>query len=89
VPDLDIDAHAADAHSAGFGLIAEHSYDVSHDGDATDAHFHCHNCCAHAPMMSVSFSQQPAVIKAQIVTSTVLVQLASAPVSTHFRPPRI
>jgi hypothetical protein len=87
VPDIDIDDHASETHTADFGLVSEHGYDVSHDGDSTGSHFHCHNCCAHAPM-AVSSSLLEHVSKAPIVSSVDPIQPVSTPVFTHFRPPR-
>ncbi|HTK96694.1 MAG TPA: hypothetical protein VL379_01615 [Pseudomonadales bacterium] len=88
VPDLDVSNHPSDAHSSSLSLLLEHVHDASADGNAPDAHYHCHNCCAHAPML-VSSVPPLALTKAAIDTSVVSARTITSPVSTHFRPPRI
>jgi hypothetical protein len=83
VPALDIGEHAAGAHSLDFALVAEHSYEVSGDGD----HLHCHNCCAHAPV-AVSSTPSATPTKTPIVASVYSLEVTTAPTFTHFRPPR-
>lgn len=85
IPELEIGGqHASEGV---FGLVAEHSYDVSHGDDAPGTHLHCHNCCAHAPM-AVSSTVLPQVMKAPIVRSVVSIPVTTAPTFAHFRPPR-
>lgn len=87
VPDLDIGEHAASVHFVDFALVAEHSYDVGHDGDSSGKHLHCHNCCTHAPM-AVSSPSLSNSTKAPIVAAAYSMSVTSAPTSAHFRPPR-
>jgi len=80
--------HAADAHEAAFGLLLEHSHDLSDEGDPTNTHFHCHNGCAHAPMLPPS---NP-VLVSSVASTFATVELTlptSSPVFAHFRPPRV
>ena len=87
VPDLEIPDHGSDTHSSSFSLSLEHGHEGSAGDDAADTHFHCHNCCAHAPMV-VSSIPTTVMTKAPIVASFHPTIPSSSPVSTHFRPPR-
>ena len=86
IPDLDVGEHAAS--EIAFGLVAEHTYEVSHGDDSSGTHLHCHNCCAHAPM-AVSSTFLPPVTKAPTVVSVYSIAATTAPTFTHFRPPRV
>ncbi len=87
-PDLDLGEHTGTAHSVGFAVLAEHTYESGHAGDAPGTHLHCHNCCAHAPM-AVSSTPLSTPTRTPIVASVYLIPMATAPTFRHFRPPQI
>lgn len=87
VPAIETPDHTADAHATSLFLLLEHGHDGSADDDTSNGHFHCHNGCAHAPMV-VSSIPAPVLTKAAIDTSILSTRTTTSPASTHFRPPR-
>jgi hypothetical protein len=77
-----------EAHEPGVESVFEHGHPLAQEaeGDSIQPHFHCHNGCAHAPMLAPSTAQ--IVTPASSASMPFMARSPSPPPTfTPFRPP--
>lgn len=85
--EFDVADHAANADGApALAEVLEHHHPMSHDGNPETTHVHCHNGCAHAPVIENALPTLASVASVMIDSALVPEPTVSIAVRVY-RPP--